>query len=212
MMNKKIFVDIDGVLCNNTYGKYDEAKPINVNIDKVNELYDKGNTIVLWTARGAGTDIDWRDVTEKQMKSWGVKYHSLSFDKPEYDAIIEDKILDIFGLKCNAKVQVEKVWGREYWIVNSKKYCGKILTLRKGYRCSLHAHKIKDETFYILDGEVLMEVGDKTQVMKSGDIVHIVPNVYHRFTGITDSKIVEFSTQHFDNDSYRNTKSGKVTK
>lgn len=38
---------------------------------------------------------------------------------------------------------------------------GKILTLKKGFRCSLHTHKIKDETFYILDGEVLMEVFER---------------------------------------------------
>ena len=104
---------------------------------------------------------------------------------------------------------VEKVWGSELWLANTEKYCGKILTLKKDYRCSLHMHKIKDETFYILDGEVLMEVNNKIQKMRSGDVVHIPTNTYHRFTGITDSRIIEISTQHFDSDSYRKETSGQ---
>ena len=105
---------------------------------------------------------------------------------------------------------IEKAWGSELWIVNNEKYCGKILTLKKGYRCSLHCHKIKDETFYILEGEVLMEVDRMMKKMKPGESVHIMPRVYHRFTGLQDSKIIEISTQHFENDSYRLVGSGKV--
>jgi len=58
---------------------------------------------------------------------------------------------------------VDKDWGRELWIVNNDKYCGKILELNKGYRCSIHYHKIKDETFYILEGRVLMEIWDEVK-------------------------------------------------
>jgi len=105
---------------------------------------------------------------------------------------------------------VKKVWGSELWIVNSEKYCGKILTLKKGFRCSLHTHKIKDETFYILDGKVLMEIGSQARTMKEGEVVHMLPNVYHRFTGLEDSRIIEISTQHFESDSYRKELSGKV--
>ena len=61
------------------------------NIEKINELYDAGNTIVYWTARGTGSGIDWREVTEKQFKSWGVRYHDLKFGKPIYDLFVDDK-------------------------------------------------------------------------------------------------------------------------
>ena len=44
-----------------------------------------------WTARGTGSGIDWREVTEKQFKKWGVKYHELRFGKPIYDLFIDDK-------------------------------------------------------------------------------------------------------------------------
>ena len=44
-----------------------------------------------WTARGTGSGIDWRQVTERQFNSWGVKYHELHIGKPKYDIFIEDK-------------------------------------------------------------------------------------------------------------------------
>jgi hypothetical protein len=44
-----------------------------------------------WTARGTVTGIDWRELTESQLDSWGVKYHSLIFGKPAYDLFIDDK-------------------------------------------------------------------------------------------------------------------------
>jgi len=104
---------------------------------------------------------------------------------------------------------VKKVWGSELWLVNTEKYCGKILTLKEGYCCSKHYHKLKDETFYILEGSVRMEVNDTVKNMIAGESVHIPPNTVHRFIGLKDSKIIEISTQHFDEDSYRLTKSGK---
>ncbi len=104
----------------------------------------------------------------------------------------------------------EKVWGREEWLCNNELYCSKILHLNIGYRCSYHCHKIKDETFYIIEGIVEMVVDDDRSRMYSGDTIRLRPNTYHSFAGITGAKILEVSTQHFENDSYRKDKSGKV--
>jgi len=104
---------------------------------------------------------------------------------------------------------VPKEWGEERWIVN-RNYCGKLLILKKGYRCSLHHHRIKDETFYVNKGRVLMECGGNTVVMAPGDALLIEPYVKHRFTGLEDSEIFEFSTHHEDTDSYRDELSGRV--
>jgi hypothetical protein len=65
--------------------------PIKDRIEKINNLYENGNTIVYWTARGTETGINWREITEKQFKKWGVKYHKLQFGKPSYDLFIDDK-------------------------------------------------------------------------------------------------------------------------
>ena len=97
---------------------------------------------------------------------------------------------------------VEKEWGRELWIVN-KDYCGKILELREGYRCSMHCHHDKDETFYVQSGLVYLELKNGERFMSPGDTQIIEPNQVHRFTGMKDSEIVEFSTHHEDSDSYR---------
>ena len=88
-----IYVDIDETIC-----YYDEerdyklALPIHNNISKINKLYDEGNKITYWTARGSVTKIDWLEITKKQLKEWGCKYHHLSVgEKPPYDLLICDK-------------------------------------------------------------------------------------------------------------------------
>ena len=87
-----IYVDIDETICVTPESRdYSKAKPIREHICKINELYDKGNRICYWTARGTETKLDWRDLTEKQFKLWGVKYHELFFGKPSYDLFIDDK-------------------------------------------------------------------------------------------------------------------------
>ena len=102
---------------------------------------------------------------------------------------------------------VPKAWGEEHWIVN-RDYCGKKLVLRKNRRCSLHSHKEKDEVFYIVSGKVRMEIGGKTYALLPGDFVHISPSTDHRFTGMEDSEIIEFSTHHEEEDSFRKEFSG----
>lgn len=95
-----------------------------------------------------------------------------------------------------------KVWGEEHWIVN-RAYCGKKLILRQGWRCSLHYHREKDEVFYLIRGRVLLEQGDGWLVLEPGDAQHIAPGTVHRFWGLEDSEIIEFSTHHEEDDSYR---------
>ncbi len=53
---------------------------------------------------------------------------------------------------------VPKGLGREVWIANSAKYCGKILEIIKGKRCSLNYHQIKSETFFLRSGRLIVRV------------------------------------------------------
>jgi len=108
-----------------------------------------------------------------------------------------------------------KAWGHEVWITNTPLYCGKILVLKKGFRCSMHYHKIKTETFYIQKGKVQMTIQRTGQAQKiihmgQGDKIHIEPYLIHSFAGVEYSEIVEISTQHFEDDSYRLDKSGRA--
>lgn len=89
----KIFVDIDETICRYVDERhYSHAIPIQNHIDKINKLYDEGNNITYYTARGSVTGIDWFDVTKNQLDNWGCKYHKLSVgEKPDYDLLICDK-------------------------------------------------------------------------------------------------------------------------
>jgi len=87
-----IYIDIDDTICTlQEPMNYQSALPIPLAIQKVNELYDSGHTIIFWTARGTLSGINWRLITENQLKEWGIKYHELKFGKPAYDIFIDDK-------------------------------------------------------------------------------------------------------------------------
>lgn len=86
--------DLDGTLCNKLKD-YSRAKPIRERIRIVNRLYDEENTIIIDTARGSVTGIDWYSKTEKQLKKWGVKYHTLRCGVKMYaDHYIDDNGID----------------------------------------------------------------------------------------------------------------------
>ena len=83
--------DLDETLCSNLDDSYFNAIPIQSRIKKVNDLYDKGNKVIIFTARGAKTGIDWTNVTIDQLSRWNLKYHLLRLDKPFADFYIDDK-------------------------------------------------------------------------------------------------------------------------
>ena len=92
---KTYIVDIDDTICRtpkiNNRPQYDKSEPIQYRIDMINELYDAGNTIIYWTARGSSSGIDHTELTQKQLISWGVKCHDIRLGKPSYDIWIDDK-------------------------------------------------------------------------------------------------------------------------
>lgn len=97
--NRLVF-DIDGVIAKlRSDNDYALAEPDAEMIETVNRLYDCGNTIILFTARGSMTGIDWEAITKKSLGEWGVKYHELKFGKPGADFYIDDRMLDMNILK-----------------------------------------------------------------------------------------------------------------
>ena len=105
---------------------------------------------------------------------------------------------------------VPKGWGFEKWIVNNEEYCGKLLYFVKGKMCSWHYHKLKDEVFYIQSGKMLVKYSDdddlenaKELILEKGENFHVYRGLRHRMIALQDTELFEFSTQHFDSDSYR---------
>ena len=86
--------DIDGTICTNTEGDYEQAVPFKEVIEEINQLYDKGHRILLYTARGSTTGIDWTDLTRNQLKEWNVRYHELFMGKPTADIYVDDKAIN----------------------------------------------------------------------------------------------------------------------
>ena len=105
---------------------------------------------------------------------------------------------------------VKKGWGYEKWIVNKPEYCGKLLFFEKGKRCSWHYHEIKDEVFYVQSGKLLVKYGldddiEKAEsiILKKGDNFYIYRGLRHQMLALETTELFEFSTEHFDEDSYR---------
>jgi mannose-6-phosphate isomerase-like protein (cupin superfamily) len=100
-------------------------------------------------------------------------------------------------------VHVEpKGWGREVWIANNPLYCGKILEIRKGRRCSLHYHKRKTESFYLHSGRLRVRVKESPQNelieefdLTAGDCMDVPPGLVHQMEALEDAELFEFSTQ-----------------
>ena len=105
---------------------------------------------------------------------------------------------------------VSKGWGFEKWIANGPEYCGKLLFIAKGKKCSWHYHVKKDEVFYIQSGKMLVKYSDeddinnaKELILEKGDNFHVYRGLRHQMIALQDTELFEFSTQHFDSDSYR---------
>jgi quercetin dioxygenase-like cupin family protein len=105
---------------------------------------------------------------------------------------------------------VKKGWGYEKWIVNKSEYCGKLLFFIRNRRCSWHYHKLKDEVFYLQSGKLLVKYSDeedistaKELILNPGESFHVYRGLKHQMIALADSELFEFSTEHFDSDSYR---------
>ena len=103
-----------------------------------------------------------------------------------------------------------KGWGQEDWVWNSELYCGKLLRFNAGKRCSWHYHKIKDETFSLLHGDAMLLSSWKDELegaqethLVVGEVVNIPPGMRHQIRAHENSILLELSTTHFENDSYR---------
>lgn len=90
----KYCFDLDDTLCKFT-GEHIKAIPYPERIAKVNKLYDQGHTIVIETARGSESGIDYFEMTQKQLKDWGLKYHQLRTGKKIFaDVYVDDRAIN----------------------------------------------------------------------------------------------------------------------
>jgi mannose-6-phosphate isomerase-like protein (cupin superfamily) len=99
--------------------------------------------------------------------------------------------------------RVEKPWGYEIIWADSELYVGKILHVNAGEALSVQMHRRKDETMYLLSGEVRLWVGDSPDELRPvplgrGESYRIAPGTVHLMEAVADSDVLEASTPHLD--------------
>ena len=107
--------------------------------------------------------------------------------------------------------KVNKPWGYELWLANDLEndYCGKILHVNKGHKFSMHFHVDKHEAFYVLLGKAKLRTIDTSNsviqedILHEGDVYIIDRLLPHQIEAIEELDIIESSTYHKDEDSYR---------
>lgn len=77
-------------------------------IDAVNRLHARGFRIVLFTARGSATGIDWEERTRRQLDGWKVRYDELVFGKPAADFYVDDRMISVTSLLELADAVVDR--------------------------------------------------------------------------------------------------------
>ena len=98
--------------------------------------------------------------------------------------------------------RVEKPWGHELIWARTDRYVGKILHVEAGHVLSLQYHERKDESIYVLSGEIILRLqqGDTLieRRLTQGEAFHILPTVIHQFEAVVTSDLLEASTPEID--------------
>jgi mannose-6-phosphate isomerase len=98
--------------------------------------------------------------------------------------------------------RVMKPWGYELIFAKTDRYVGKILHVNKGESLSLQYHEVKEETLFVVRGELQLTIevdGDRREVpLREGEAFHIFPRMIHRMLAIEDTDVAEVSTPELD--------------
>ena len=102
----------------------------------------------------------------------------------------------------NLPYRVEKPWGYELIWARTEPHVGKILHVEAGHVLSLQYHERKDESIYVLSGEIVLRLQQGETLierrMAQGESFHIQPTVVHQFEAVVTSDLLEASTPELD--------------
>lgn len=98
--------------------------------------------------------------------------------------------------------RVVKPWGHESIWAHTPLYVGKILFIKRGQALSVQYHNKKDETIYLLRGQIIYKVqtGEELRDVKlmTGEAFRVLPGTIHQMEAITDCEVLEVSTPELD--------------
>jgi mannose-6-phosphate isomerase len=99
---------------------------------------------------------------------------------------------------------VEKPWGHGVIWAHTPLYVGKILHIKAGQALSVQYHEQKDETIFLLSGEMIYRIGASADAelkeisLKAGESFRNEPGTVHQMEAVTDCDVLEASTPHLD--------------
>jgi len=98
--------------------------------------------------------------------------------------------------------RVAKPWGYEIIWAKAQKYVGKILHIEPGHVLSLQYHNKKDESIYVLSGEIILRLQQGETLIerraRAGEAFHIPPRQIHQFEAVVVTDLLEASTPELD--------------
>ena len=98
--------------------------------------------------------------------------------------------------------RVEKPWGHELIWARTDRYVGKILHIEPGQALSLQYHKKKDESIYVLAGEIILRLQEGDTLVERrvvrGEGFHLTPKLIHQFEAVVATDLLEVSTPEID--------------
>ena len=99
--------------------------------------------------------------------------------------------------------RIEKPWGYELIWAETAQYVGKVLHINAGESLSLQYHEVKDETIFLLSGEMRFFTGPSVEGLEevpllAGEAFRVKPGTLHRMEAITECDMLEASTPHLD--------------
>jgi mannose-6-phosphate isomerase-like protein (cupin superfamily) len=103
----------------------------------------------------------------------------------------------------------EKGWGHEDIWVTTDKYCGKMMHFKNGKKFSMHFHRDKEETWFVISGKFLVryittqDAKIYEKVLEPGDVWHNPPLLPHQLFCMEEGVICEVSTPDSVEDNYR---------
>ena len=108
------------------------------------------------------------------------------------------------GLAMNERLpkKTEKPWGYELLFALTSNYAGKVIFVKKGHRLSLQYHEKKDETMYVYQGKLLLEIEQNGKMSKSevtsGNSIRVPVMTKHRIKAVEDTYVFEVSTPELE--------------
>ena len=97
--------------------------------------------------------------------------------------------------------KIEKPWGYEVVWAKTDNYVAKFLHINPNSRLSLQYHEEKEETIYVMAGELVLQLGENSEptLTSPGSVIHVPPGKIHRFAAKEQAVMLcEVSTSQID--------------